>query len=100
MNPPPPLDPDLRIFLIGLFGSLAVEVANIVRVYESGRQLSVRYKRPIYILCRFWLAIVGGVLAWIWTIDNATAFVVGAATPLIIQNLTRLPATSEGEEQR
>lgn len=83
---------DWRIFLLGLFGSLAVEVVAVVRTYERGRTLSVRYQRPVYLLSRLLLAGAGGVLAWAYHVNNDILAVhIGASTPLLLEQMVRDP---------
>lgn len=83
---------DLRIFLLGAAGSLAVEVVNIIRVYEAGKPLSVRYKRPVFLSTRLVMAGIGGMLAWAYHIDNdVLAINIGASAPLIMQAFAKPP---------
>lgn len=88
----PPIPIDVKIFLLGVLGSLAVEIVNIVNLYEKGRPLSTRYKSPVFLVTRLLLAIVGGALAWAYNIDNnILAIHIGATAPLIMQSLAQLP---------
>ena len=81
-----------RMFLFGLVGSLTIEVANIVRVYDAGQTLSVRYKRPVYLIARLLLAVAAGALAIAYnTRNDLLSFHVGAATPAILQLLASKP---------
>ena len=81
-----------RIFALGAFGSLAVEAVNIIRAYEAGRPLSVRYRRPVFIITRVLLAVCGGVLAWAYGINNnILAIHIGASAPLILQSMAQAP---------
>lgn len=81
-----------RMFLFGLIGSLTVEVANVVRVYEASRPLSVRYRRPVYLIARLLLAVSAGALAVAYnTRNDLLSFHVGAATPAILQLLASRP---------
>jgi hypothetical protein len=83
-----------RMFLFGLVGSLAVEVANIVRLYEAGKPLAARYKRPVYLIARVLLSVVAGVLAFAYnTRNDLLSFHIGVATPAILQLLSANPPT-------
>lgn len=86
------MPPELRIFLFGLLGSLAVELANVVRVYEAGKPLSVRYKRPVFLITRFALALASGGIALAHNPPtDLLAVHIGAATPAILQLLASRP---------
>lgn len=81
-----------RMFLFGLVGSLAVEIANVVRIYEAGKPLAVRYKRPVYLGARLLLSGVAGALALAYnTRSDLLSFHIGAATPAILQLLSSRP---------
>ncbi len=86
-------DAEVRMLVFGCLGSIAVELVNIVRAYEDGKQLSVRYRRPGYLIARFLLCGVAGVLAMAYnTRQDLLSFHIGAATPAIIQLLSaRVP---------
>jgi len=86
------MSPELRVFLFGLLGSLAVEVANIVRVYEAGKPLSVRYTRPVFLIARLVLAVFSGLIAIAHNPPtDLLALHIGAATPAILQLLASRP---------
>jgi hypothetical protein len=78
------------LFLFGVFGSLSVELVNIYRMYDNEKALPVRYKKLGFWIVRILLSLVGGglVLAYNITIP-ILAIHIGAATPLIIQQLAR-----------
>jgi hypothetical protein len=53
-----------RMFLLGIAGSIAVEVWNLSKIYESGKRLPARYQRWGFWVVRSLLALIGGVLAF------------------------------------
>jgi hypothetical protein len=52
------MDPGLRAFLLGCFGSFALEAFRVVGAYQSGRQLPARYRRFGFWTARTALALV------------------------------------------
>ena len=76
----------LSLFLLGVIGSLSVEIVNIIRFYSNDNTLPIRYRKCGFWLFRIILSFIGGglVLAYNITIP-ILAFHIGAATPLIIQ---------------
>lgn len=79
------------VFLWGCGGSVAVEVVNLVGVYERPRiAIPQRYRRVGFYAARFFLMLVAGGLAVAYGIDKPVLAVnLGAATPLLIQALAR-----------
>ncbi|KPJ48215.1 MAG: hypothetical protein AMJ41_05375 [candidate division Zixibacteria bacterium DG_27] len=78
------------IFICGMGGSWAVELVNIYYFYEKEKDLPQRYRSFGFWLCRFLLSVIGGGLALAYNINSLIlAIHIGAATPLIIQQLAR-----------
>jgi hypothetical protein len=92
------LTPDeWRVVGIGFLGSVAVEVANVVRTLEAGKHLAARYRRPTFLIVRLLLAFISGAVALLYKpSSDLLAFHLGAATPAILQMLsTSQPALGE-----
>ena len=84
------MDQSLKMFLFGIAGSAAIEVLKILSIYESGRQFPARYKKKGFWFVRALLALIGGLLAWAYGVQSTIlAFHIGAATPVILENLSR-----------
>ncbi|MGA2328863.1 MAG: hypothetical protein ABSH05_21520 [Bryobacteraceae bacterium] len=84
------LDPMLS-FAFGFAGSMAVElVAFCAALQAEPFKVPHRYRHPLFWLVRVLVAVVGGSLAIAYEIRSPLpAINIGAATPLIIQALTR-----------
>ncbi len=80
-----------QAFLWGAAGSAAVEVITVLGCYYANPvELPERYRRIGFWLTRAALAVLGGLLAVGYGIQQGIlAFNVGAATPLIITSLAR-----------
>jgi hypothetical protein len=90
-----------EIFSWGLGGSLAVEIVEFMKLYYRTRfSLPFRYRLWHFYLLRVLLACLGGGLAIAYGIDKPLlAANIGAATPLLIEALTRnLGSTSLNDE--
>jgi len=96
------LTPDeLRSLVFGTIGGVAVEVVNIVRAYEDKGTLAKRYRQPVFLAARTTLALIGGALAVAYgNLSPLLAFHVGAATPAIVQNFSRLSGEKGGGAPR
>lgn len=83
--------PPLEIFLWGFCGSAAVEVVNLYIYFnKDDNTLPSRYRRTGFWIIRVLLAIIAGGLALAYNIENPIlAINIGAATPLIVQTLTK-----------
>jgi hypothetical protein len=81
-----------EIFLWGFGGSLAVEVVEFMKTYYAETYtLPFRYRLWHFYLLRLILGAIGGGLAIAYKIDNPIlAANIGAATPLLIESLTRM----------
>jgi hypothetical protein len=88
---------DIERYIWGAFGSIAMELINILAIFQSGRKFPSRYRRIGFWVVRLLVAAVGGGLAYAYSIDNKIlAIHVGAATPFIMQQLSRtLPAQDQ-----
>jgi hypothetical protein len=72
-------------FLWGTVGSVAVEVVNLVKIFNSGRRFPKKFKVRWYWVVRAMLAIVAGLVAVATQFEfPLLALQVGAATPLIV----------------
>src|SRR5580698_772752 len=82
--------PDLKMFLIAVGGSLAVEVVNLYQLYQTEPfVLPPRYRSPLFWSIRIGLSLIGGGLAVAYSIDQPLlAANIGASTPLIIRAFT------------
>lgn len=80
-----------EIFIWGFGGSLAVEVVDFSKTYYAENySLPFRYRLWHFYVLRLILAAVGGGLAIAYKIENPIlAANIGAATPLLIESLTR-----------
>lgn len=88
------------IFLLGVFGSVAVEVLHVVSVYEAGKPLPSRYRRPGFWVARSLIALFAGVLAVAYDVRSPIlAIHVGASTPIIIETFTRKPPVGSIEQE-
>jgi hypothetical protein len=87
-----------KIYLWGVFGSFAIEIATI---YQSVRQndgvLQAPFTRPAYIVFRILLALIAGVIPEIANVTTALAAVyMGASAPLYFDRISRgLPPLPE-----
>ena len=80
----------LRIFFLGVIGSIAVEAWNIHRAFESGTRLPSRYRRVGFWIVRGVLALIGGVVAVAYNIQaDIIAFHIGASASALISNFAR-----------
>jgi hypothetical protein len=81
----------VEVFAWGLGGSLAVEVVELSKVYYRSRySLPYRYRLWHFYFSRIILSLVGGGLAVAYAIDKPLlAANIGAATPLLIEALSR-----------
>lgn len=88
--------PALRIFLLGVLGSVSVEVAGVLEIYKTGRKFPARYSKPGFWIARSLLALIGGALAVAYGVQSDILAVhIGASTPLIIESFTRRPPTDQ-----
>lgn len=81
----------IEIFVWGLGGSLAVEAVELSKVYYRRKfDLPYRYSLWHFYVSRALLSLVGGGLAVAYGIDKPLlAANIGAATPLLIEALSR-----------
>lgn len=81
----------IEIFLWGFGGSVAVEIVRLnQQFYIEPFKVHERYKKVVFWIVKFLLALVGGTLAIAYEIDKPLlAANIGAATPLIIQALSQ-----------
>jgi hypothetical protein len=78
-----------EVFLWGLGGSVAVEVATVFGYYSRGR-FPQRYRRKGFWVCRFLMAVIGGGLAVAYAVDSQLlAANIGASAPLIMMSLSQ-----------
>jgi hypothetical protein len=90
------MDESLKMFLFGFAGSVAIEVFQVVRIYESGRRMPARYRRFWFWLARGLLAATGGLLAVAYKVQSEIlAFNIGASAPAILATLARTPPGEE-----
>lgn len=80
-----------KIYLWGVFGSIAIEIATI---YQSVRQndgvLQAPFTKPAYIIFRIMLALIAGVIPVIANVSTALAAVyMGASAPLYFDRISR-----------
>lgn len=86
------MDARYEMFLWGLLGSVAVEVLRAVRVYEDGKRVPARYSRKGFWIARVMLAMIGGAVTVAYNINSPIlAFHIGAATPSILESLSKNP---------
>lgn len=80
-------------FLIGILGSVAVEILDAYKIYVNDSEFPSRYRKVGFYAVRAFLAVLGGFLAHAHGAETALlAFHIGAATPLMLQALgQRLP---------
>ncbi len=92
-------NPQIRIFLCGVFGSAIVEALTIFRCYQKASGLPKRYGKVGFWIVRSIIALGGGVLATLY--DPASLLLaahIGASTPLIIATMAEtLPEDNESE---
>jgi hypothetical protein len=80
----------LEIFLWGAGGSASIEVVSIYQIFETEKKLPPKYSSFVYWLVRLLLAVIAGGLALAYDIDTPLlAANIGAATPLILQALSK-----------
>ena len=91
----------IEVFVWGCGGSAAVEIVALTKVYYAQNfQLPFRYKLWHFYLLRVVLAAIGGGLAVAYGIQQPIlAANIGAATPLIIEALTRNLGGTDGVSQ-
>lgn len=80
-------------FVIGILGSVAVEILDAYKIYIDDSDFPSRYKKVGFYAVRTFLAVLGGFIAHAHGAQTALlAFHIGAATPLMLQALgQRLP---------
>jgi len=92
------IDPELKAFLAGFTASFGVEVVAFLRSYQRGRKhVAVRYRDWLFWLPRIVLAVVAGVVAWLFYVPGmsaAASLYIGAATPLILTQFATPPLKS------
>lgn len=87
------MDPQVRAFLFGVMGSVALEVVHFFRATSTGRPLARRYSRVHFWVGRILMALTGGILAIAYSVtSDILAIHIGATAPLIIDNLSHRPA--------
>ena len=88
---------DIERYIWGSFGSIAIELITTLAIFQSGRKFPSRYRRVWFWVVRLLVTGVGGGLAIAYSIDNKLLAVhIGAATPLIMQQLSRsLPSQDQ-----
>ena len=85
----------LRIFVCAVFGSVALEIINVLRIYEAGRVFPARYRRYGFWIVRLLVALSGGAVALIMKANNDyIAFQVGMTAPAIVIAMSRRPPES------
>ena|ERR1017187_4525166 len=89
MTPPATATP--VIFTCGFLGSLGVELVSLLQVFHTEPiTMPERYRRPLFWLLRFILALAGGGLAVAYEIEKPLlAINIGASAPLILQALAQ-----------
>ncbi len=88
--------PLTKVFFFGFIGSCAIELANILKRHEGSGKFPVRYQKVSFWVARLLFSYVAGMLATLFTSDNnLLAFNVGAAAPLILQQIaSRAPESN------
>jgi hypothetical protein len=84
----------VEVFFWGFSGSIAVDVVAVAQFYDK-QQIIIpeRFKHIAFYVIRFLMAIIAGGLAVAYKIDEILLAVnIGAATPLLIQSLTKPPS--------
>jgi hypothetical protein len=98
-----PGDP-LRMFLLGVVGSVAVEAWDIHRAFVSGRPLPARYYKTLYWVVRGIIALTGGVLAWAYHMQGERADLlainIGASASALLSTFTRPEAGNMERQDR
>jgi hypothetical protein len=86
-----------QAFLWGFGGSCAIELVTAFQLYHAPKIVfPPRYRRKMFWVIRFAIAVLAGILAVAYDIDQPLlAINVGAATPLIIQTLGATPPRVE-----
>jgi hypothetical protein len=81
----------VETFFWGLLGSVAVETVTLLGFYYSSpMELPERYARKGFWITRMVLAVLAGLIAVGYGIEQRIlAFNIGAATPLIVTSLAR-----------
>jgi hypothetical protein len=88
-------NPNCQTFFWGFVGSAAVELSTVLNCYRRGR-FPKRFSRKGFWFARTGLAAAAGLIAIANGNHNALiAIGVGAATPLILANMTQRDTTSE-----
>ena len=86
------IDPEFKAFLAGFTASFGVELVALLRSYQRGRNhVAVRYRDWLFWLPRMALAVVAGIIAWLFYVPGmsaAASLYIGAATPLILAQLS------------
>ena len=86
------IDPEFKAFLAGFTASFGVELVALLRSYQRGRNyVAVRYRDWLFWLPRMVLAVVAGIVAWLFYVPGmsaAASLYIGAATPLILAQLS------------
>ena len=81
---------NIPIFLVGVFGSLVIEVAAIVKCYHKERPFPARFRQKGFYFWQFIISLVGGFLVVAYDITNPVlAMQVGASAPTILLAMAR-----------
>ena len=78
---------EIVTFLCGFGGSFAIEVVTVLTIFEQDKLVfPPRYRSVWFYVVRLLVALIAGVLAVLYGVNNNILAVnIGAATPLIIR---------------
>ena len=81
----------ISLFWVGFLGSLSVEVGTCYRAMANSEgDLPKRYRKPVYLVVRTFLAFSGGAIAVALDAKNPlTAFYLGASAPIVLDKLAQ-----------
>lgn len=81
----------LSVFLWGMLGSISIEIVNAYNAINlNGGDLPPKYGKLPFVIVRILLSFMAGGLAVAYNIQQPLlAINIGAATPLILQSLSR-----------
>jgi hypothetical protein len=81
---------EIPIFFVGMFGSIVIEVAAIVKCYHKEQPFPDRFRQKGFYFWQFIISLVGGSLVVAYDITNPVlAMQVGASAPTILLAMAR-----------
>jgi hypothetical protein len=86
-----------RVFVVGVFASLVVELVRIWRFWQTNHRLPNDCYKPPYYVIRLALALAAGGLPLVYGVESSVlALHLGASAPLIFEQIANAPPALPG----